>query len=201
MIFGTYSAQQRASDRSWPHTAAYRLADKITKTTHFRTHGGPCCQEARLSDLVTCGSRAAGLGDDCCCGFSSSLPVVPSRGPGSSWSARSRVAARTNELDAGERRPMIGSEEEPSGSGCRGRAGWVGFPGDVLAGGVVSHAPIRHRAGQRDAMTVTSGGPGCSVRSSSAAWGPAHAKTRAYPGPGDPSGLVGVPPLAAASRW
>ena len=33
--------------------------------------------------------------------------------PGSSWSARSRAAARTNELDAGERRPIIGSEEEP----------------------------------------------------------------------------------------
>src|SRR3974390_3258121 len=34
---------------------------------------------------------------------------------------------------------------------------WVVSPGDVLAGGVVSHAPIRHRAGGRDAMTVTSG--------------------------------------------
>jgi hypothetical protein len=30
---------------------------------------------------------------------------------GSSWSARSRAAARTNELDADERRRIIGSEE------------------------------------------------------------------------------------------
>jgi hypothetical protein len=36
--------------------------------------------------------------------------------PGSSWSARSRVAARTNELGAGKRRRIIGSEEEaPAG--------------------------------------------------------------------------------------
>src|SRR5260370_5116565 len=37
-------------------------------------------------------------------------------------------------------------------------------------------------------------GPGCSVRSSSAAW-PAHAKTRAHPGLGDPSRLVTAPCL------
>ena len=96
---------------------------------------------------------------DCCCGFSLSLPVCAAApGPVSSWSARSRAAARTNELDAGKRRPMIGSEEEPSGIwGCRGRAGWVGFPGDVLAGGVVSHAPIRRLPRWRAAMTMTSG--------------------------------------------
>jgi hypothetical protein len=32
----------------------------------------------------------------------------------SCWSAHSRVAARTNELDADERRLIIGSEEDPS---------------------------------------------------------------------------------------
>src|SRR5258706_1237214 len=37
-------------------------------------------------------------------------------------------------------------------------------------------------------------GPGCSVRSSSAAW-PAHAETRAHPGLGDPSRLVTAPGL------
>jgi hypothetical protein len=31
----------------------------------------------------------------------------------SCWSARSRGAARTNELDADERRLIIGSEEDP----------------------------------------------------------------------------------------
>jgi hypothetical protein len=38
------------------------------------------------------------------------------RWPGSSWSARSRSAARTNELDAGQRRPIVGADELPSGS-------------------------------------------------------------------------------------
>ena len=37
---------------------------------------------------------------------------------GSSWSARSRVAARTNELDADERRRIIGSGEEPFVLAC-----------------------------------------------------------------------------------
>jgi len=34
-------------------------------------------------------------------GPASLLPVLPPCGQGSSWSARSRAAARTNELDAG----------------------------------------------------------------------------------------------------
>ena len=37
----------------------------------------------------------------------SQLPVLPAVRPGSSWSARSRAAARTNELDAGKRRKII----------------------------------------------------------------------------------------------
>jgi hypothetical protein len=165
------------------------------------THGGPCCQGARWPDLVTCGcGRRAGMtavvAFPCRCRF------VPSRGPGSSWSARSRVTARTNELDAGKRRPMIGSEEKLSGIwGCRGRAGWVVAPGCAgwRSGLTCTHPAPRWTAGCHDHDIR---GPGCSVRSSSAAGGPAHAKTRAHPGPGDPSGLVGVPPLAAsASRW
>jgi hypothetical protein len=176
----------------------------LASDVRLRTHGCLCCQEARLSDLVTCGSRAAGLGmDGCCCGgFSSSLPVCAVARSGVQLE---RPQPRSGEDERAGRRQAAADDRERGRAfwdlGCRGRVGWVVSPGDVLAGGVVSHAPIRHRAGQRDAMTVTSGGPGCSVRSSSAAWGPAHAKTRAHPGPGDPSGLVGVPPLAAASRW
>jgi len=68
----------------------------------------------------------AGLGT-CCCRVSSSLPVCAVARAGSSWSARSRCAckaqARTNELDAAKRRPMIGSEE-------RGLSWW-----GCLAGG------------------------------------------------------------------
>ncbi len=76
---------------------------------------------------------------------------MPWRGPGSGWSARSTGApgrARANELDAGERRPMIGSEEEPllvmgllgfGVGGLASRCAWLA--------GVVSHAPIRHLPG------------------------------------------------------
>ena len=72
---------------------------------------------------------------------------------GSSWSARSRAAARTNELDAGERRTIIDSEEEALRAGL---SGVVVVPG--VAGGVVSQAPIRRPAGVRaGAMTICPG--------------------------------------------
>jgi hypothetical protein len=58
--------------------------------------------------------------------------------PGSSWSARSRAAARTNELEAGERRPIIGAGERS----CSGRR----VSRVCVAGGVVSPAPMRCRA-------------------------------------------------------
>jgi hypothetical protein len=61
---------------------------------------------------------------------------------GSCWSARSRAAARTNELDADERRLIIGSEEGSFPAGVV--KGSRGCPLD-LAGGVVSQAPIRRR--------------------------------------------------------
>ena len=52
---------------------------------------------------------------------SSQLLVLPSRGQGSGWSARSRAAARTNELDAGKRRKILEGEE--------GAGHDVGLPG------------------------------------------------------------------------
>jgi hypothetical protein len=45
--------------------------------------------------------------------LSRSCPIYAAVREGSNWSARSRAAARTNELDADERRRIIGSEEEP----------------------------------------------------------------------------------------
>jgi len=74
------------------------------------THGVHCCQEAvevwpgDVRVLV----RA---GPDCFPGSSSQLPDHAAVWEVSSWSARSRVAARTNELGADERRRIIGSEE------------------------------------------------------------------------------------------
>ena len=72
----------------------------------------------------------------------------------SSWSARSRAAARTNELYAGKRRKILESEEGSFRGWLVGVVCW--FP--VLAGGVVSQAPIRRRASVRAAaMTMCPG--------------------------------------------
>jgi hypothetical protein len=89
-----------------------------------------------------------------------------------------RARARTNELEAGKRRPAIGNEEGPGA--CRG-----GLPGDAQAGGVgltSTHSAPARAAGRHDRAIR---GPGCSVSSSSAA-GPAQGILRARPGPGDP---------------
>jgi hypothetical protein len=64
--------------------------------------------------------------------LSSSLPVcaaAPVRGQaGAPAAPRWQARARTNELGAGKRRPMIGSEEQPpAGLACAKVAGW--FPG------------------------------------------------------------------------
>jgi len=73
-------------------------------------------------------------------GSSSQLPGSSRRAArGSSWSARSRAAARTNELDAGKRRKIIGGEE---GFGC----GWlvryrVRVPGAGWRSGLTSTHP------------------------------------------------------------
>jgi len=58
---------------------------------------------------------------------------------------------------------MIASEESLPGCGCREVFAGRGGPGQVHeSGGVVSHPPIRPPAGA-GAMTMYSGGPGCSV--------------------------------------
>src|SRR5215469_12946463 len=58
-------------------------------------------------------------------GFLAAAGFLPPRGRGSSWSPRTRAAARRNELDAGERRPMIASEESPLGCGLPWTGGWL----------------------------------------------------------------------------
>jgi hypothetical protein len=114
----------------------------------------------------------AGLGGTVACGFSSSLPVCAIVQAVSSWSARSRAAARTNELDAGKRWPIIEGEEEPAG-------GWRMRKGDLAAPvrgwvGVVSHAPIRHLPGGGVlSQIIERGGAGsCDNASSPGAWRP-----------------------------
>jgi hypothetical protein len=139
-----------------------------------------------------------GAGWDCCAGFPRSCRgscrrVV--RGPAGAPAAvaPARARARTNELVAGERRPMIGGEEEPAGYGVRG-LGWVAGSPSCAWSSEWSHMhPFGTcRSGGRHDRDIR--GPGCSVTSSSAA-GPAHAETRAHPGLGDPSRLVTAPHL------
>ena len=77
--------------------------------------------------------------------------------PGSSWSARSRAAARTNELDAGKRREIIESEE-----GGRLRLAYLGVvlrvPGAWLAEWSRKHPS--GAAGVRAAAMTMCPGPG-----------------------------------------
>jgi hypothetical protein len=88
---------------------------------------------------------------------------------------------RTNELDGGERRPMIGGEEEPllvvrlPGRGLAGAGSRTGRSAEWSH----SHHPFGGLPGG-GAMTVASGAPGCSASSSSAAW-PVQVVLRARP--------------------
>jgi hypothetical protein len=77
-------------------------------------------------------------GGDCIPGFPRRCRVSCRRagvGQAGAPAASAPVRARTNELDAGKRRPTIGSEEKPT-CGC-------GLPGGARVVGVVSHPPIR----------------------------------------------------------
>ena len=87
------------------------------------------------------------------CWLSPQLPVSCRRATVGQAGAPAAVApvrarARTNELDAGERRSMIGGEEELAGCGCRGGFAGVGSPGGAWSCGVVSHPPIRALLGR-----------------------------------------------------
>jgi hypothetical protein len=108
------------------------------------THGGTTCQESVVGwpgDLLC----VNGLGVRTACWLSSQVPVSCRRAAVGQAVAPVRARARTNELDAGKRRPMIGGEEEPAGLWLRGRGGFARwFPGCVRrSGGVVSQPPIR----------------------------------------------------------
>jgi hypothetical protein len=133
-----------------PGITEYRPAAPIRAISVKRAYGpGPVTTRGRRAGLII-------LLDP-----SSQLPGLLAARPGSGWSARSRAAARTNELDAGKRRKIIGGGE---GLGC----GWA-CQGSCacsrcVAGGVVSQAPIRRRASVRAAAMTMCPGPGCSVR-------------------------------------
>jgi len=85
--------------------------------TLIGTHKGPRCQEGIRIWPGDCARRRAGL--TVLLDPSSQLPGSSRRAARSqSWSARSRAAARTNELDAGKRRKIL-----KGGEGLV--AGWI----------------------------------------------------------------------------
>jgi hypothetical protein len=98
-----------------------------------RTHGDPCCQ---VGVLVWPGDfRAVGLRGCLLLWLCSQLPgscrrAVPGpAGAPAAW-APGKAPARTNELDVGKRRPMIGSEESACWlRGLLGRCRWLVPPG------------------------------------------------------------------------
>ncbi len=114
---------------------------------------------------------------------------------GSCWSACSRAAARTYELDAGERRPIMEGEEVLSRWVVKGRP----VPRCVV-GGVVSQAPIRRiPPGKAGAMTMCSG---AGLLSQMIERGRLAGSCRVASSPGgfgDPLGLVVV--LAHRGCW
>jgi hypothetical protein len=131
----------RAAGTTDGDASAPRQSRKTLSAAPIRAPG---VKRAYGSSPVT--TRAAGLGQLFFWILPRSCPGSSRRAArGQSWSARSRAAARTNELDAGKRRKIVKGGE---GAGCD----WIvrvacWFP--ALAGGVVSQAPIRRRARAR----------------------------------------------------
>ena len=133
---------------------------------------------------------------DCSSGsFLAAARSFPPRGQGSSWSARSRAAARTNELDAGKRRKIIEGEE---GAGCGlAYAGVVCvFPACGWRSGLTSThpAPRRRSGGCHDHVSGTGLLSHVIERGAGRR---AHAEGRAHPGLGDPPVFM----AAAAACW
>src|SRR5690348_18383765 len=105
------SALKVTSERANP------LIHMCAQRTLFGTHKGHQCQEGIRTWPGDYARRRAGL--TVLLDSSSQLPGSSCRAaPGSGWSARSRAAARTNELDAGKRREIL---EEIGRASCRER--------------------------------------------------------------------------------
>jgi hypothetical protein len=138
----------------------------ITAVAHAETrrssaHGGNLCQESAGNwpgDLLC--RRAGG---DCIAGFPRRCRVSCRRAAVGQAGAPAAVApvrarARTNELDAGERRPMIGGGEQPASRFMVAWAGfaWGGSPELCGLAEWISQPPIRP-PGRAGAMTMSSG--------------------------------------------
>ena len=147
--------RDRQQPKRSPDLAAAVGCRRPASAAGYRTtpHGGLRCQEG----VLTCPGDVEIAGPGVVLA-SSQLPCsMPSRGPGSAPAAGERPSgrrARTNELEAGKRRHMIGSEEgRPAAAGCQGCVGsaeWVSHPPiRRLPGGAGRHdRAIRGRAAQ-----------------------------------------------------
>src|SRR5215472_11218827 len=147
--------RDRQQPKRSPDLAAAVGCRRPASAAGYRTtpHGGLRCQEG----VLTCPGDVEIAGPGVVLA-SSQLPCsMPSRGPGSAPAAGERPSgrrARTNEVDAGERWPAMGSEEELSLLVVGLRAGrWVvpGGGAQVWRSGLTStHSAARMRA----AMTM-----------------------------------------------
>ena len=114
---------------------------------------------------------------------------------GSSWSARSRGAARTNELEAAQRRRIIGSGEDPCCAGCEGvvvhpRPGW-------RSGLASTHPAPRERAG--GCHDHVSGDRAAQSDDRARRWRRLMPQERECPGLGDPPVVTAATVLPC--RW
>ena len=133
----------------WISDVPSKMVKIVDYDSENRTHGGPCCQEGMANSPgdVAC---VAGLGGTVMWLFLVAAVLCRRAGRGQAGAPaapRRQARARTNELEAGKRRPMMRSEEEPfpEVEVCTEVAGLVSRVWLVV--GVVSHAPIRRLPG------------------------------------------------------
>ena len=140
-----------------------------------------CCRRAGLTVLLDLPRSCPGLA------------VVRAE---SSWSARSRAAARTNELDAGKRRKIVESEEGSFRGWLVGVACW--FPELGWRSGLTStHPAPRQRAG--GCHDHVSGDRAAQSNDRARRWRRLMPQRRAHPGLGDPPVFTAA--AAARSCW
>jgi len=129
----------------WLHITIIHSAAPIRASLVKRAYGpGPVTTSCR-----------PGWADYSSGSFLAGARVFPPRGQGSSWSARSRAAARTNELG---RRQAAGDPRGRGRAGCGSDCQGSRVGSRRVADGVVSQAPIRRRVKVRAAaMTMCPG--------------------------------------------
>ena len=164
----------------WAMRVIVRLScpASLDSRPHIGTHKGHHCQEGIRTWPGDYACRRAGV---------TVLLVSSSQLPGP---CRRAARGQAGAPAAAQRRGRTSLTLASGARSSRARKDWfavVVYAGSracsrCVAGGVVSQAPIRRRAGARAAAMTMCPGPGCSVMRSSAALAPAHAEVASAPG-------------------